>query len=714
MPHTYLCFVWHMHQPFYKDLATNEYQLPWTRLHALKDYYGMVKILERYPRVRQTFNLVPSMLVQIEDYASEQAQDPFLRCALKPAEELSPAEQDFILRYFFQANHARQIGRYPRYAELHNVKAGAGGNLERARRAFTPGALRDLQVLSQLAWFDEEFVEGDVEVRGLVARGRHYSLEDQQLVGRKQLEILRQVTPVYRDFAGSGQIELSITPFYHPILPLLCDSNIAAVSNPHAPLPHRFRYPGDAEHQIETAREYAREHLGAAPAGMWPSEGSVSDDVLGIAARAGFRWMATDNGVLGATLGRLAGVEETCRPYVWRQQGQEMRLLFRDHFLSDLIGFVYSRMDAREAANHFLDRVRDNSRHLHAQGRDALVPVILDGENAWEHFDRNGRPFLGALYERISREDWVSAVTVSEALEKLEAAPLERIFPGSWINANFNIWIGAEEDNRAWEYLLRARRTYDRIVKGPEGAALGEERRKLAYEELLIAEGSDWCWWYGPDHHSDNRPEFDKLVRDHLAQVYRALGLQPPEELSRPILRVHVAAAHDPPTDVIQPRIDGRISSYFEWLGAGLYAPDLRQGAMHGREALVERLCYGSDGDTLYLRVDFSPKAKGVEGVEVQLKLSCVGQESTLHVALGADGASLVSAALAGRSETGAVRCAYEKVLEIAILLPAIQGSAGDHVAVQASFWREGLPVDAVPHQGWLDIVAVDPGEWAM
>ena len=312
MPHTYLCFVWHMHQPFYKDLTTGQYQLPWTRMHALKDYYGMVKVLEEFPAIHQTFNLVPSMMVQIEEYANGTAQDPFLAIAAKPAESLNAEEQEFILRYFFQANTGRLVYRYPRYAELYEAWMAADRNPARARRSFGVPALRDLQVLSQLAWFDEEFVERDPEVQQLVRQGKHYTLDHQAVMIRKQTEIVSRVLPVYREASRRGQIELSTTPYYHPILPLLCDTEIARISHPNVPLPARFSYPDDARRQIESARAFMSAKFGHEPVGMWPSEGSVSDAALHLVAAAGFRWAATDNGVLAATLGRTAGPRETC------------------------------------------------------------------------------------------------------------------------------------------------------------------------------------------------------------------------------------------------------------------------------------------------------------------------------------------------------------------------------------------------------------------
>ena len=690
-----------MHQPFYKDLVSGQYKLPWTRLHALKDYRGMVRVLEEFPRVHQTFNVVPSMLAQVEEYATGQASDAFLRCALKPAEDLTEGEQGFILRYFFQANPARMIRRYPRYGELYDVWLAAGRDVPRVRRMFTPHSLRDLQVLSQLAWFDEDSLRDDLEVRELARKGRDYSLEDQALLGRKQTEFLATVLPEYQKAAARGQIEISTTPFYHPILPLLCDSNIAEAANPHARLPSRFQKPRDARLQLERARHYIQERFGSPPEGLWPSEGSVSDEALGIAAELGFRWAATDNGVLARTLGSHAGIAETYRPYVWRRDGREVRMVFRDHFLSDLVGFVYSRMGAAEAAADLLNRIHENCRGILAAGRDALVPIILDGENAWEYYEQNGRPFLRELYRLISEDSRIAALTLREALERAEPEPLGHIFPGSWINSNFDIWIGAEEDNQAWEYLLRARETYDRVLSSPQGAALSEESRKLALEELLIAEGSDWCWWYGPEHDSDNRPEFDKLYRDHLANVYRALGLAPPDELSRPILKVPVRELHTPPVRMVQPTLDGEVTSFFEWLGAGVYRVDGRSGAMHGHTPLVRELHYASDGAGLYLRLDFEPgAAELLPGMEVRINMEPASVKIDLE-----EGRAMVS-------EPEKAEAFFRTVLEVRLGLAACGVAPGAPVRLQISLWREGLPMDALPQQGWLECAAPETTDW--
>ncbi|HTT63482.1 MAG TPA: glycoside hydrolase family 57 protein [Bryobacteraceae bacterium] len=706
MAQIYLCFLWHMHQPFYKDLGSGEYKLPWTRMHALKDYYGMVQILEEFPKVRQTFNLVPSMMAQVAEYAAGQAVDPFLQVALKPAESLTADEKAFLLRHSFYSDPQRMIYRYPRYGELFNnwqTQKNSG-----ARSLFGTQELRDLQMWSQLAWFDEEFQAKDPEVREWIRRGREFNLADQHRMGEKQREIIGKVLPAYQKFAASGQIEISTTPFYHPILPLLCDSNIASIAHPDVPLPPRFRYPQDARRQLTLAREYIQKNFGTAPVGLWPSEGSVSDEVFNIASEVGFTWAATDSGVLNRTLSRGVPVEGLYRPYQWRQNDRQLGLIFRDHFMSDLIGFVYSKMDSAGAAEDFLRRIRENCSGILNSGRNALVPIILDGENAWEYYDRNGRPFFRELYRRISEDGQMRAVTVSEGLAALPPDPLDHIFPGSWINANFDVWIGADEDNQAWTQLLRARQTFE------AAGNVSEEGRRMAFEELLIAEGSDWCWWYGPEHDSANREEFDQLYRSHLANVYRFLNLTPPEELSRPILRVSLPEVQVEPSGPIHPVIDGQVTSYFEWIGAGLYQVDGRSGSMHGKKFLIKEVQFGSDGTNFYVRVDFHPGYEGeLRGMEGRLTAESPDGKRTSRAALvfSGDGVRVKEQALADTTAASPVECAFSRVLELRISLVALGLTSGSGLKFQFSLWQGGLPMDAVPQQGWLTMRTTDPAE---
>jgi Glycosyl hydrolase family 57 len=358
-------------------------------------------------------------------------------------------------------------------------------------------------------------------------------------------------------------------------------------------------------------------------------------------------------------------------------------------------------MGAADAANHFLDRIRENCHGIVSGGRDAVVPIILDGENAWEYYEESGRPFLRELYRRVADDPRMSALTVTEALSKVEPHKIDHIFPGSWINANFDVWIGAEEDNKAWEYLLRARQAYDTFINSPDAAAVPEERKLLAYEELLIAEGSDWCWWYGPEHDSANRPEFDQLFRDHLANVYLALRLAPPEELSRPILRVVVNEFHQMPSGPILPSVDGEVTSYFEWLGAGLYRVNGRSGAMHGQRFFVSEMHYGSDGHNLFLRLDFVENSiSTLEGTELRINVQTAETSHSFSTAL--------------MQKQAGVESAFGTICELRLPLEAMGIPAGHVVKFQVSLWQGGLPMDALPPQGWIEFSTAEPADWAI
>jgi hypothetical protein len=418
----------------------------------------------------------------------------------------------------------------------------------------------------------------------------------------------------------------------------------------------------------------------------------VSDQVFEIASDLGFKWTATDNGVLERTVGHSPGLDGMYRTWRWDRGGRSMGVIFRDHLLSDLVGFVYSGMHAADAANDLLRRIRDNCSGILNSGRDALVPIILDGENAWEYYECNGRPFFRELYSRISSDSQMECVTVSEAFERVPPAVVDHIFPGSWINANFDVWIGADEDNRAWEYLLSARKAFDAVAE-----KVSEERRKLAYEELLIAEGSDWCWWYGPEHDTANRVEFDELYRAHLANVYAALDLPAPEELSRPIIRVREDARITQPTARVRPNIDGLVSSYFEWMGAGQYQVSARGGSMHGKRFIFSLILFGTDSEKLYLRVDF---AAGSDDILRWGEIRCTvrrdgsDQRSTIRLSAPREQVQL-------EPDGDPVEWAAKSILEIALPL---KGRPGGPIDVCLSVWKDGLPVDAVPQQGWLTI----------
>jgi len=738
MPALRVVVLWHQHQPYYKDLVSGEYRLPWVRLHALKDYYGMVKLLDEFPNVHQTFNLVPSLIKQIQDYVSGTARDPFLDVAAKPARDLSEGERRFALQYLFQANPANMIGRYPRYRELWEHFRNTGDSPEKAEKYFQPQDFTDLQVLSQIAWFDEFFLD-DPEIAGLIQKGRGYSLEDQKFVMAREQALLGRVLPAHAEAVRNGRIEISTSAFYHPILPLVCDTNVGAVSTPGLPLPqNRFRHPEDAREQLRRGLDLHQQVLGIRPQGVWPSEGSVSEEVFGIAQKLGVQWMATDEEVLGRSLGisfsrdgsghlprELA--EKLYTVYRYENNQIEMNLIFRDHTISDLIGFVYSGMPPQEAANHLMHNIRQSAQPVLDAGHDAVIPIILDGENAWEYYPQSGREFLRRFYDALQREPGVEAVTVSEAIARHQNfGKLTSLVPGSWIHANFNVWIGAPDDNRAWDYLYEARNFYTQAAPGA-----AESQRQLAFEEILIAEGSDWNWWYGPEHHSANDREFDELYRKHLSNVYQALGARPPDYLAQPILVGATRPSVLPQTAYIHPRITGDMVRYFEWMGAATYTADRRAGAMHGKQFLLDAVHAGIDESFLYGRLDFTENAVPIGDFELVVNVESWAAEGprprrAIRLDVGVESGRIqkwkagfpdAGTSLASLSQpTGQVAVAlvrnfeFKLPLEWLLAIPVsstdenISSNAASRLRLRISLWQNGLPADALPVEGWMEL----------
>ncbi len=672
---TQVAILWHMHQPYYEDLATGEHVLPWVRMHGLKDYFGMVALMREFPQVKLTFNLVPSLLVQLESFAEERARDWHLELGLKPPAQLSEAERAMMLSEFFHAPRGRMIDLYPRYAELLQKRDSGGG--------FSDQDFLDLQVWHKLAWVDPFYLDTDPRVRRLVHKHRHFSEEDKFELRAVELEILRRVIPEYREAAQRGQVELSTSPFYHPILPLLCDTDIYLRTHPSATVPRPpFQYPEDAAEQLARARQCHKRLFGHEPLGLWPSEGSVSDEVAGLAAKAGFLWMATDEAILGRTIGRefrrdshgrLEQPEPLYRPYAVQTGSSQISCLFRDHSLSDLIGFVYAGWQPDAAASDFINRLVEAGRRFSSLtgGEEAVIPIILDGENAWEHFEGGGRPFLRALYGKLSAHPELRAVTMSEAAARPRQT-LNGIFPGSWIDGNFFIWIGHGDDLRAWRQLRDARQMFGRVALNANPAV-----REQAFKELLVAEGSDWCWWYGDDHSSEHDLEFDELFRRHLRNVYQMLGQPIPEELfATNISTGRVPLTVVTPVGLLNPVLDGRSSSYFEWLAAGVVETTVPSGTMTGgerRDAAVQRLLFGFDLDNLYLRLDLAGPAgqKLAEGLRCSVNFTApVDRRLVLSGTGGGATAELQSRTASGAwaaIKTATPKVAAAEVLEAAV-----------------------------------------------
>jgi alpha-amylase/alpha-mannosidase (GH57 family) len=714
---TRVAILWHMHQPFYQDLVTGEHILPWVRLHALKDYWGMVALLREFPSIKMTFNLVPSLLAQVEAFARGEARDRHLELGLKPADGLTEDERAFCLEHFFHAHRLRMIDPHPRYRELAERRGSDGALSARAQTSrFSVDDLRDLQVLHKLVWMDPFYLEGDDRVRGLLGKGRGFTEEDKATLRGVELELLGRVIPEYANAAARGQVELSTSPFYHPILPLLCDTDVYLRTHPESRMPReRFRHPEDAADQLARAVSFHERLFGQRPQGLWPSEGSVSDAMVPLVAEAGFRWMATDEEILGRSIGRSFGrtadghveqPEMLYRPYRVGTGERALACGFRDHVLSDLIGFTYASWSAERAAGDFIHRLVEGGRRHEADaaGREATIFVILDGENAWEHYDGQGRPFLRALYAGLASHPEIATVTMGEACAGATEA-LPSIHPGSWINGDFYIWVGHPDDHRAWDQLSAARRTLESRGSEVPAASFAQAR-----EEMLIAEGSDWFWWYGDDHSSEHDLAFDELFRRHVRNIYRALEQPVPEELFvTNITTTPPVAAIQPPSGFITPVIDGEVTDYFEWVGAGSVGIISAAGSMHevasrGGIATIE---FGFDLQNLFVRIDGTLAASELLRTGGEVRLNFV-QPPGLRVDVRAGAspdADLVGARLMERLPMGdsrmracmELRAAAREVLEVQVPFAGLGVSAHAPVAFFVTLRREGADVEQHP-----------------
>ncbi|UFS72742.1 glycoside hydrolase [Geomonas sp. RF6] len=691
----YVSFLWHMHQPYYKDPVRGEYLLPWTYLHAVKDYYDMPCIVESVPGAKAVFNLVPSLLLQIAEYAAGEAKDPFLIRGAMPPADMSEEERLFVLENFFSANRQRMIEPYPRYLELYCLAGdGAGRGARERLRALRDQDLLDLQVWFFLAWTGEAARRRYPEIRELVRKGKNFSEGDKELLFDRQRQLLSEIIPLYRRLHEEGKIEISVSPFFHPILPLLCDMRSARVAMPKVRLPsRRFEHPEDARQQVSSGIALFRETFGFSPAGMWPSEGSVSDAALGVMRECGIRWGASDEGVLAHSLQGGLGKDREALYHPYSYQDGALSLFFRDHALSDLIGFTYSQWDTERAVADFVSRVREVRQRLPGS---TVAPVILDGENAWEYFPENGRPFLTRLYQSVAATPGLELATFSEVLERVPARRhLGSVHPGSWINANYGIWVGHPEENLAWDLVEEAREAARQHAPEVAGVlAGGSSESVLAREvcrELFAAEGSDWFWWYGDDHFSAHSGIFDLLFRRHLMSVYRLLGLEVPHALFEPIKKHTPAGLVREPAALITPQITGIVADYFEWLAAGLFDLTKQFSAMHAGESVLQSFFYGFDEHDLFFRID------GVQSLDRTFREGDIlslylihGREFRLDMEVGAHEGELLVKGENGWSGCGS-RCRYRiaRIAEAAVSVQALALSPGDKLFGYLTLTRE-------------------------
>jgi len=684
-----LVFLWHHHQPDYRSPRDGTAQLPWVRLHATKDYLDMALRLERYPGVRAAFNFVPTLLDQLEDAARGGPDALFDALADPPAALEGEARAEVARRCSIAPRWAFE--RWPIYQAL-ATRVAAGGSLSDAE-------LLAIECHFLLAWLDPMFHDQPAAAR---ARAESATLRLEHRDGLLELHrrLAGEVVGAYRARAEAGQIELSASPYCHPILPLLIDTRQARRARPEIPLPlEPFVAPADATAQIERALGRHAKAFGERPRGMWPSEGSVSPEAVALAVRSGVRWLASDEGVLWASLPEGQRTRERLyRPWKLVTEAGDVGLLFRDHELSDRIGFVYSRWSARDAVSDFLERLRRIGREQ--RGTHApLVSVILDGENCWEHYPDDGGPFLEGLYAALEAAEDIRTLTPSEAIAA--RAPLDALpglHSGSWIDADFHIWIGHPEKNRAWDLLARARRA---LV---ESGATWESHPR-AWEALFAAEGSDWFWWFGDDHYTSDRVLFDRIFREHLQAIYEHSGRTAPAELRQPVAGARPRADGRMPIGFVAPRIDGKRTGFYEWHEAGAIALGSGGGSMHHGGSRIRDLLYGFDSARLYLRLDpASGNAAPRElSVEVLAPLS-----TRIAVSAGGGGGATITGG-DGAPVPGA-EAAFGEVVEMALPFGALGARGGEPVEIIVHVLESGAPIESLPEDGTLRIVVPDEG----
>jgi len=675
-------------------------------------------VLDDHPDVRVTFNLVPSLLAQLTAYVEGRATDDVVELTRRPASDLEPEERLTWLKLGFQICWSRNVDPHPRYRALLEQRGREAQPALWAQRLgrFDDQDFRDLQVWFSLAWCGWHLHSTDDVVQALVRKGAGYTEDDKLSLMARLDEVLAGILPRYRVAAQRGQIEIATSPFYHPILPLLCHWEDARAAMPNVRPPSGLvDLPDDAAEQLRRGRELCGELLGATPVGLWPSEGSVSARALDLARGAGFRWAATDEHILALSLqhqadpsgapGRRPRAADLVTPHAYN----DLALFFRHHRLSDRIGFEYASWDARAAAADMMTGLAEAAKGG-AGVTQPLVSIILDGENCWEYYPRNGSDFLHRLYDALAADPRLAPVTFSEYLDANGPPPaLDYVFPGSWINHDFYIWAGHREDQRAWELLYQTRAA---LVAGEGG--LDEEICREAWEHIYIAEGSDWFWWYGDDHSSADDETFDALFRGHLKRVWELLRAEAPPALDQPIKGRFAPPPLTPPVAPFTPVLDGRETHFFEWRAAGVLGGAGPAGAMSRAtdESLLKRVRFGYDLEALYVAVELeTPAAAGLDDEDWCLELSwtCGGASVAL---------SLPAPLRPGRRELpldGApqvAQVAADALVELAVPRAALPGGPHEAVDLVVGLSRGGQAMERWPAHGAYDFPLADEAAW--
>jgi len=565
-----------MHQPDYRDV-NGVMQMPWVFLHAIKDYYDMPWMLSRHKGLKATFNITSPLISQLELYYNRADEyDRFLALWLSDPTLLDEESRTWILKICKSTQYDTVVKEFPRYKELY------------PREHFNNNELLDIEVLFILSWCGFYLRQNSQVVKYLIQKQRDYDDEDKALLLRELSGFVSGIFDYYKNLHDEGIISISTTPLNHPILPLLLDMKNAIYANPSTNIPKDYiSLTDDASLQIMKSKELFEKTFGFTPEGFWPAEGAVDEKSVALLSEHGIKWIATDEAIL------FKSINSNNRDNLYKvYQYNEMCMGFRDHYLSDLIGFSYRHQDANSAANNFISELQK----IENRNSNSTVFIILDGENAWEFYKNNGFDFFDALYSQLTKKAWCKTLTMNE-VHKLDKVKLKHLAPGSWINGEFNTWVGHNEKTRAWELIYVTKKDYQRHKD-----SLSDEIKEKIREHFLAAECSDWFWWYGDDHYTDFGVEFDELFRNHLIEIYDLMNLKAPTDIFIPILEdKSVINFWLKPQSNISPNMNGKHDSFFEWIGCGVIDESKLFSTMDRQRGPIRKILYGQDDDKIYI-----------------------------------------------------------------------------------------------------------------
>jgi len=539
-PPVNVVLYWHMHQPEYRDLRNGEYHLPWTYLHTTKDYVDMVAHLENNPDARAVINFAPVLLEQIDDYAQQlngylhhgkALRDPLLSALADPVLSLDHEKRLHIIKACLRANKERLIERFDAFNTLALMAEDALNN-SATLTYYSEQYFIDLLVWYHLSWMAETVRLTDTRIKKLTKKAQHFNVHDRHTLIEVIAELINGVIGRYRVLAEEGRVELSMTPYAHPIMPLLIDIESAEQAMPDAELPLASEYPDGVERSLwhmKKGIEVFKHFFGFEPKGCWPSEGSISAETIELIAETGIKWLASGGMVLNNSLDKSNISSTGCIHESYQYRDKNVACFFRDDGLSDLIGFKYSDWHADDAVANLVHNLESIAKSC-ANKPNAIVSIILDGENAWEYYPQNGYHFISALYEKLAQNKLVNLTTYSEYLEThTEHKQLNEIVAGSWVYGTFSTWIGEKDKNRAWDMLVEAKQTYDRVTKL---GILSAEQLNAAEMQLATCESSDWFWWFGEYNSAESVTAFDEQFRLHLSNLYQLLKTEAPDYLT--------------------------------------------------------------------------------------------------------------------------------------------------------------------------------------